>query len=112
MLELNFSSSCSAASSAGAVRQRTATRRVRRDMPDRVPVALLGRVAIDRQWQRRELDRALLRDAVLRVISAAGTTGCERCWCTRFPMMPRHFYERLALPAFRDRSDEVDDHDR
>ena len=52
-----------------------ATGRVRRNMPDPVPAALLGRLAIDQSCQGRGLGSALLRDAVLRVIGAAGTIG-------------------------------------
>ena len=41
----------------------------------RYPLALLGRLAIDRGWQGSGLGAALLRDAVLRVVGAAGTIG-------------------------------------
>lgn len=60
---------------AGSVLHHIATGRVRRNMPNPVPVALLGRLAIDRGWQGRGLGAALLQDAVLRVIGAAETIG-------------------------------------
>ena len=44
-------------------------------MPDPVPIMLLARLAIDRNWQGRGLGRSLLRDAVLRTIQAADIVG-------------------------------------
>jgi hypothetical protein len=44
-------------------------------MPDPVPVALLGRLAIDRGWQSRGSVQRCCGDAVLRVIGAAETIG-------------------------------------
>jgi hypothetical protein len=46
---------------AGSVLHTEATGKVRRNMPDPVPVALLGRLAIDRAWQGRGLGSAQLR---------------------------------------------------
>ena len=60
---------------AGSVLHTEATGRVRRNMPDPVPAALLGRLAIDQAWQGRGLGSALLRDAVLRVVGAAEAIG-------------------------------------
>jgi GNAT superfamily N-acetyltransferase len=74
---------------AGSVLHEAATGRVRRNMPDPVPVALLGRLAIDRQWQGRGLGAALLRDAVLRVVGAAGTIGVRALLVHAFRMRPR-----------------------
>jgi len=44
-------------------------------MPDPIPVIILGRLAIDQQFQRMGLGRALLRDALLRVLQAAEIAG-------------------------------------
>jgi GNAT superfamily N-acetyltransferase len=48
---------------------------MRRNMPDPLPVLLLGRLAIDRRHQNRGLGQALLRDAMLRAVSVARDTG-------------------------------------
>jgi GNAT superfamily N-acetyltransferase len=44
-------------------------------MPDGVPAALLGRLAVEQAWQGRGLGSALLRYAVLLAVGAAGTIG-------------------------------------
>ena len=59
----------------GSVEQWQAPGRVRRNMPDPIPVMILGRLAVDRAWQGRSLGRSLLRDAVLRTLQAAGIGG-------------------------------------
>lgn len=60
---------------AGAVAVTAAPGRVRRNMPDPIPMAVLGRLAVDRSLQGQGLGRALLRDALLRTLQAAETIG-------------------------------------
>jgi len=59
----------------GAVAIETASGRFRRNMPDPVPVAVIGRLAIDQAFQKRGLGRGLVRDAAKRVIQAADIIG-------------------------------------
>jgi predicted N-acetyltransferase YhbS len=82
---------------AGSVLHEVATSRVRRNMPDPVPVALLGRLAVDRQWQGRGLGAALLRDAVLRVIGAAGMIGVRALLVHAISDEAKAFYERWGF---------------
>jgi predicted N-acetyltransferase YhbS len=60
---------------AGSVLHPVATSRVRRNMPEPVPVVLLGRLAVDRGWQSRGLGPDLLRDAALRIVAASQSIG-------------------------------------
>lgn len=60
---------------AGAVSVATATGRFRRNMPDPIPVVILGRLAVDRGYQRRGLGRGLFRDAALRILNASDSIG-------------------------------------
>jgi GNAT superfamily N-acetyltransferase len=59
----------------GAVDIGQAPGRFRRNMPDPIPVVVLGRLAIDRAYQKQGIGRALVRDAALRVLQAAGVIG-------------------------------------
>src|SRR6185369_6678777 len=61
--------------SAGAIGHETAPKAMRRNMPDPLPVLLLGRLAIDRHYQNQGLGRALLRDAMLRAVHVSGDAG-------------------------------------
>src|SRR5438445_7665008 len=59
----------------GAVTVETAPGRFRRNMPDPIPVAVLGRLAVDQARQGKGIGRALFRDAALRVVNAADAIG-------------------------------------
>lgn len=63
------------AMASGALAIQDASGRFRRNMPDPIPIALLGRLAIDREWHGRGLGRALFRDCAHRVAHAAETLG-------------------------------------
>ena len=60
---------------AGSVSHDLAPRKLKQNMPDPVPVIVLGRLAIDATEQGNGLGRALLRDAVLRITAAAHEVG-------------------------------------
>lgn len=49
--------------------------RFRRNMPDPIPVVVLGRLAVDQSLHGRGFGRALVRDAGKRVLHAADTIG-------------------------------------
>jgi len=59
----------------GAVSHAEATGRVRRNMPEPIPVMVLGRLAVDREYQGTGLGVALLKDALLRTLHAAEIAG-------------------------------------
>lgn len=60
---------------AGSVDVANAPGRFRRNMPDPVPVVILGRLAIDVTQRGRGLGRLLVRDAGQRVLQAADVVG-------------------------------------
>jgi GNAT superfamily N-acetyltransferase len=59
----------------GAIAQAVASGRVRRNMPEPIPVMVLGRLAVDRAHQGAGLGAALLKDALLRTLGAAEVAG-------------------------------------
>ena len=62
-------------SSSSIVNETTVPGRFRRNMPDPIPVVLLGRLAIDMEWQGKGIGRSLFRDAAMRVFQAAEAIG-------------------------------------
>lgn len=58
-----------------AIQRADAPGRVRRNMPDPVPVILLSRLAIDRNERGRGLGRQLLRDAIGRCVEVTDVIG-------------------------------------
>jgi GNAT superfamily N-acetyltransferase len=66
--------------------------RVRRNMPDPVPVILLSRLAIDRKEQGPGLGAALLRDAITRAVAAAEIIGVRALLVHALHEQARTFY--------------------
>lgn len=89
--------SLSAASIAAAV----VPGRFRRNMPGPIPVVLLGRLAIDRVWQRQGIGRALFRDAAMRVSRAADTIGIRGIVVQAISDDARNFYLALGFGQCR-----------
>jgi GNAT superfamily N-acetyltransferase len=81
----------------GAVAQAEATGRTRRNMPDPVPVMVLGRLAIDTAFTGRGLGRALLHDAVLRTLQAADIAGIRAILVHAISEDARRFYQRCGF---------------
>jgi len=82
-----------------AVAAVAATGRVRRNMPDPVPVVVLGRLAIARSHQRQGLGRALFQDAARRVMHAADAIGIRALLVHALSDEAKAFYLRLGLDA-------------
>jgi GNAT superfamily N-acetyltransferase len=76
----------------GAVAQAAATGRVRRNMPEPVPVMVLGRLAVDRAYQGAGLGSALLKDALLRTLAVAEIVGIRAVLLHAISEEARRFY--------------------
>jgi GNAT superfamily N-acetyltransferase len=81
------------AMAAGAVSHQLATRSVRRNMPDPVPVMLLARLAVDRRTQGIHLGAALLQDAVNRAVAVSHNTGVRAVLAHALHDRAKQFYE-------------------
>ena len=85
------------AMAAGAVSHQLATTRVRRNMPDPVPVMVLARLAVDRGMQGQRLGPALLVDAVNRAVSVAQNTGVRALLVHALHERAKQFYEHYGF---------------
>jgi GNAT superfamily N-acetyltransferase len=81
----------------GAVTVESAPGRFRRNMPDPIPVAVLARLAVDRNWQRQSIGRALFRDAAMRVAQAADAIGIRGVVVHALSEDVRNFYLALGF---------------
>ncbi|MCK9398304.1 MAG: GNAT family N-acetyltransferase [Methylobacter sp.] len=61
--------------SAGAISHEGALKTMRRNIPNPLPVLLLGRLAVDKRYHNQGIGQALLRDAMLRAVNVAGDAG-------------------------------------
>jgi len=81
----------------GSVFQSVATGKVRRNMPDPIPVMVIGRLAIDRSWQGKGLGRALLKDAILRTLQASEIAGIRAILVHAISENAKLFYEKCGF---------------
>lgn len=84
---------------AGAVVHEAATSAVRRNMPDPVPVMVLGRLAVDRQAQGMKLGAALLQDAVRRTVGVTADAGIRAVLVHALSERARQFYLHYGFQA-------------
>lgn len=77
---------------AGAVAHQAAPGAVRRNMPDPIPVLVLGRLAVDRRAQGVQLGAALLQDAVKRAGAVASNAGVRALLVHALNDHARDFY--------------------
>ena len=82
---------------AGGIASNEAPGRVRRNMPDPIPVFVLGRLAVDRSEQGRGLGSVLLRDAVLRTHQAAQHGGIAGVLVHAISDEAKRFYLRWGF---------------
>ena len=77
----------------GAIVLADAPPRARRNMPDPIPMTVLGRLAVDTAWQGKRLGRLLLRDAILRTQEAAAIIGVRGVLVHALSPAAKRFYE-------------------
>jgi GNAT superfamily N-acetyltransferase len=79
-----------------AVEQRAAlpTAKLRRGLPDQVPLLLIGRLAVDAPWHGRGVGSALLVDALRRCLAASEVVGVRGVVAHAVDEAAVGFYER------------------
>jgi GNAT superfamily N-acetyltransferase len=82
---------------AGGVNAAQAPGKFRRNMPEPIPVVVLGRFAIDHAYQGQGIGRALFRDCGLRVMHAAETIGIRGILVHAISPEAKRFYVALGF---------------
>jgi len=78
--------------SAGSITAASVTGRLRRNIPDPLPVIVLGRLAVHTDWSSRGIGRGMLKDAVLRAIHASALIGVRALLCHAIDEDPMGVY--------------------
>lgn len=74
-----------------------ASGKLRRNMPDPIPVVVLGRLAVDQSLQGQGIGRALVRDAGMRILQAADTIGIRGIIVHAVSEQAKLFYEKIGF---------------
>jgi GNAT superfamily N-acetyltransferase len=77
---------------AGALLHDTAPGNIRRNMPDPIPVVVLGRLAVHTGWTGQGIGAGLLKDAVLRTVRLAEQMGIRAMLCHALDERAKQFY--------------------
>jgi GNAT superfamily N-acetyltransferase len=80
-----------------AVSAAAAPSRFRRNMPEPIPVAVLGRLAVDQSWHGQGIGRALFRDSALRIMQASEAIGIRGMLVHAISEEAKTFYLALGL---------------
>lgn len=84
---------------AGAIAHQDATRSIRQNMPDPVPVMVLARLAVDTRAQAMKLGAGLLQDALHRCVLVSQNTGVRAMLVHALNDRARRFYEHYGFKA-------------
>lgn len=61
----------------GSILHTEALEKIKRNMPDPIPVMILGRLAVDKSIQGKGIGSALVKDAILRTLQASKIAGIK-----------------------------------
>lgn len=81
----------------GSVLRQGAPGRIRRGMPEPIPVMVLGRLAVAIEWQGKGLGASLLRDAVLRTAVVSRQAGIRALVVHALSDEAKDFYLRYGF---------------
>lgn len=76
----------------GAVAHQEAPKKLTRNVPDPIPVILLGRLAVHQGWMGQGIGKGLLKDAVSRSIQGAEVIGGVAMLCHAIDEKAKQFY--------------------
>ena len=88
---------------ASAVEKHRVSSRVGRNMPEPIPVILLGQLAVDKDYQGRRLGSDLLIDAAQRALAAADVIGARAIVVQAIDEQAKAFYGRFGFRPFSNR---------
>lgn len=83
----------------GSIVRNDAPGSVRRNMPDPIPVMVIGRLAVDVNYQQHKLGTALLKDALLRVMQVAAIVGIRAVLVHAISEQAKGFYLKYGFQA-------------
>ncbi|RLA42731.1 MAG: GNAT family N-acetyltransferase [Gammaproteobacteria bacterium] len=76
----------------GSVERMASPKSIARNMPEPIPVMVLGRLAIDVRMQGKRLGSALLKDALLRTLSVSKNVGIRAILVHAISEEAKRFY--------------------
>lgn len=82
---------------AGAIEHKLVPTNVKRNMPDPIPVMILGRLAVDIRWRGLGIGSGLLKDAILRTLSVLKMCGMRALLVHALSDDAKKFYQKKGF---------------
>ncbi len=70
-------------------------------MPDPITVMIIGRLAVEQNWQGKRIGKALLRDAILRALQSSEIAGIRAILGESISEEAKQFYEKCGFTVLR-----------
>lgn len=86
--------------STGAVLRHQTPRRIRHGLPDPVPILLLGRLAVDKTYNKQGIGSGLLKDAFSRVLQTSRIVGARCLLVHAIDEEASAFYSKFKFQPF------------
>ncbi|MBN9533332.1 MAG: GNAT family N-acetyltransferase [Alphaproteobacteria bacterium] len=86
---------------AGAVQRTHAPSRLSRNMPDPIPVFVLARLAVDRNYSGRNIGSGLLKDGLKRALQASNAIGARAVLVHAIDEDAARFYLQYGFMPFQ-----------
>lgn len=83
--------------SVGSIEHKFAPGSIRRNMPEAIPVMVLGRLAVDTRYAGKNIGAALVHDAILRTLRVAGEVGVRALLVHALHESAAEFYKKLGF---------------
>ena len=83
--------------STGSVNRSETTGKLRWNMPEPIPVMILGRLAVGLAWQRHSIGAALLQDALFRTIQVSDIAGVKALLVHAISDQAAEFYKKWGF---------------
>lgn len=81
----------------GAVAHNIVIGKIKRNMPDPIPVMVLARLAVDTNWQGKCLGSSLLQDTIARTLQAAEIAGIRAILVHVISDKAKRFYQYFGF---------------
>ncbi|MEE9354931.1 MAG: GNAT family N-acetyltransferase [Methylococcaceae bacterium] len=85
----------------GSVERLVAPGAIARNMPEPIPIVVLGRLAVDLKYQGQKLGAALLKDAMQRTLSIAQHVGIRAMLVHAISEQAKQFYQAYDFQETR-----------
>ena len=82
---------------AGSIEHANAPKPLTRNMPKPIPAIILGRLAVDTEYQGQGVGAGLLQDAIYRALNAANDIGARILLCHAIDEAARTFYLKYSF---------------